>query len=77
MSIIQKEIHKCDNCGKTSETEDNEYPMNWFQIEIWKRKKNIGDGVFNKEVCSQKCVTEIMHKFKFPKPKPMRMICHP
>jgi hypothetical protein len=77
MSIIQKEIHKCDNCGKTVERENSGEISGWFRIEVWRYFGTCGNTTYNKEVCSKKCVTEMMHKFEFPKPKPHRMICHP
>jgi hypothetical protein len=80
MSIIQKEIHKCDNCGKTEERENTGEIGGWYRIEIWRyfetRGMAHGETEFNKEVCSKKCATEILKKFGFPKPKPHRMICH-
>jgi hypothetical protein len=77
MSITQKEIHKCDNCGKEEERESSGHISHWFNIEIWQYDKNMGRGIFSKEVCSKKCLTEIMKKFRFLKPEPRRMICHP
>ncbi len=77
MSVVQYEKHKCDNCGKEVETKGNYRPRGWYEININKWSFNRGDILLDKEVCSEKCVLELLHKIeKVPKPKPTKMICY-
>lgn len=83
MSISQYKRYKCDNCGKEKEMRSDfgdEFPTGWFRIEIYSFSQGIGTARFYKEVCSHKCVKEVMSKFKgLPRRKreKKRLIVHP
>lgn len=67
MSVSQYKRYKCDNCGKEKEIRNDfsdQFPTRWIKIEIWEHIQNIGRRRFYKEVCSHKCMKEVMSKFK-------------
>ncbi len=83
MSVSQYKRYKCDNCGKEKEIRSDfgydHIPTGWFIIEIHQFKQSIGTRRFYKEVCSHKCVKEVMSKFKgLPREKKekKKLICH-
>lgn len=65
MTIIEYRKVQCDQCGKIEEVkESGTLPYNWFTVEICEWFGSTGEGRFNKEVCSEKCVIEMMNKIK-------------
>ncbi len=73
--IIEYRKVKCDNCGKEEEIKDGgTRPSNWFEISITEWSGNSGYGRFCKEVCTEKCALEVIHKLKkIPEREPIHI----
>jgi hypothetical protein len=64
MAIKQRPIAKCDQCGKEVEFADGHLPDHWLEIDVTEWMGSSGEGRFKKEVCSEKCVINMMHNVK-------------
>ncbi len=69
MTKIQYAKYKCDNCSKVVEVKNVGWPNNWFEVNISRWCGNSGRTLVSKDVCSKKCVFNMMKKIdKLPEP---------
>lgn len=63
--IVEYRKVKCNNCGKEEKIKDGgSKPTKWLDISITEWFRDTGTGRFNREVCSDKCVLELIKKLK-------------
>ncbi len=71
MVVVEFRKVKCDNCSKEETIEDSGHrPDNWLEVSVVEWFGSTGTGRLNNEVCSEKCVLELMKKLKEIPPKP-------
>jgi len=66
MSIVEYRKVKCDECGKEVTIKEAGYsiPFGWYELGITLGKKSHGQGVYDKELCSKKCILKHANNLK-------------
>ena len=75
MVVTQIKKVKCDNCLKEREAPSGAcMPFGWFELSVTEWHRNCGERRLHKDLCSEKCAIELMHKIEKLDPrKPARL----
>ena len=75
MTVTQIRKVRCDNCDKECEASPGAcLPLGWFELNITEWHTNCGERRLQKDLCSEKCLMELMHKIeKLDPKKPARL----